>query len=140
MQATKQETAHGERSHSIGRQMSKWVDQVLGPSFNQFCPSDSWQPAINLYEDGTHYYVVADLAGTKPDEIDLRVEKGVMMLTGQRVVPEPAEAQHPVRLHLMEIDHGRFCRKIDLPGDVDVSSISATYRNGYLWIRLPRAK
>ena len=44
----------------------------------------------------------------------------------------------PVRAHHMEIDSGRFCREIDLPGNVDVEAIEATYRNGFLWIRLPK--
>jgi len=41
----------------------------------------------------------------------------------------------------MEIDHGRFCRKLNLPPDVDVdasANLSASYGSGYLWIYLPR--
>ena len=50
-----------------------------------------------------------------------------------------AGAEHRrIRIHLMEIDHGAFCREVELPEDVDRERISATYRNGMLWIELPK--
>ena len=38
----------------------------------------------------------------------------------------------------MEIDHGGFCREVELPEDVDRDRIAANYRNGMLWIELPK--
>jgi HSP20 family molecular chaperone IbpA len=38
----------------------------------------------------------------------------------------------------MEIDHGGFCREVELPEDVDRERIAANYRNGMLWIELPK--
>jgi HSP20 family protein len=46
--------------------------------------------------------------------------------------------QRRVRIHLMEIDHGSFCREVELPEDVDRERIAANYRNGMLWIELPK--
>ena len=43
-----------------------------------------------------------------------------------------------IRVHLMEIDHGSFCREVELPEDVDRKRIAANYRNGMLWIELPK--
>jgi len=41
---------------------------------------------------------------------------------------------------LMEIDHGHFVRDVELPHDVHSEQITATYRNGMLWIELPKKK
>jgi HSP20 family molecular chaperone IbpA len=38
----------------------------------------------------------------------------------------------------MEIDHGSFCREVELPHDVARDRISAVYRDGLLWIELPK--
>ena len=38
----------------------------------------------------------------------------------------------------MEIDHGTFSREVELPQDVDREQITATYRNGMLWIEIPK--
>ena len=49
-----------------------------------------------------------------------------------------AHEHRRVRIHLMEIDHGAFCREVELPEDIDRERISANYRNGMLWIELPK--
>jgi HSP20 family molecular chaperone IbpA len=43
-----------------------------------------------------------------------------------------------VRVHLMEIDHGMFAREVELPKDVDHERITANYRNGLLWVEIPK--
>ena len=42
-----------------------------------------------------------------------------------------------MRIVCMEIDHGLFCRVLQLPRQVDLMAISTEYANGLLWIRLP---
>ena len=44
-----------------------------------------------------------------------------------------------VRIHLMEIDHGAFSREVELPLDVDRNNITANYRNGMLWVEIPKS-
>jgi HSP20 family protein len=134
-------TVEEDKRRPMSQQISRWVDQVLGPSFHQYCPGEVWRPAVNIYEDQTHYCVVVDLAGMNPEEIDLRVDKGVLLLSGDRPVSEMPDAGGMVRLHLMEIDHGRFCREIRLPENADIESteaVAATYRCGLLWIKIPK--
>ncbi len=41
-------------------------------------------------------------------------------------------------MHLMEIDHGSFARDVELPQDVHHEQINARYRDGMLWIELPK--
>lgn len=123
---------------SMARQMGKWVDQVLGPQYHQFCPADAWNPAVNIYETQGQYCIVMDLAGVKGEEIDVRVESGVLVISGERAVPGLSECSEPVRMHLMEIDHGRFCRTLEVPENVDVKGFKAVYGNGYLWVKMPK--
>jgi len=130
--------AEEDKFTSMAKQMGKWMDQVLGQKFHHYCRGDGWQPAINLCEDDAQYCVVVDLAGVKASELDLRAEKGVMILSGERTMPELPDPVGEVRLHLMEIDHGRFSRTVELPENVDIDGIEAFYRNGYLWIRIPK--
>ena len=48
------------------------------------------------------------------------------------------ESRGRVRMHLMEIDHGGFGREVELPEDVRQADINAAYRNGMLWIEIPK--
>lgn len=122
---------------SLAQQMSKWVDQVLGPGYHSYATSEGWSPAINVYEDKTHYCLVVDLAGIRPEDI-LRVENGVLVISGARQTPGLEELNSPVRLHHMEIEHGRFSRRLEVPKNVDIDAIEASYRNGFLWVRMPK--
>jgi len=128
---------------SMARSMSRWVNHVLGGALQKYRAGEVWIPSVNLYEDADHYCLIVDLAGMDPSGIDLRVEEGALVLSGQRSIPEMPEPSGPTRVRLMEIDHGPFCRKLDLPDDVDVeaaANLEAVYGNGYLRIRLPKGQ
>ena len=60
------------------------------------------------------------------------------MLSGQRATPCIQKVAGRIQVHHMEIDHGRFYRAMKLPHDVDIGAISATYRNGFLYVELPK--
>jgi HSP20 family protein len=112
----------------------------LGAGFYGFCPRETWAPAVNLYETTESYLVCVDLAGVVKDEIELSVERHRLMVRGTRAVPQQEEDESAARLriHLMEIDHGPFCREVELPDNILEAKIEAVYRDGLLWITLPK--
>ncbi len=128
---------------NLARQMGKLVDQYQ-KGFYSFMPSESWTPNVNLYETELAYLVCVDLAGVDKEKIDLTVAEQRLKIKGARIVPtdpgsEEGDLQgRRVKVHLMEIDHGGFCREVELPNDVAHDKIIATYRNGLLWVELPK--
>ena len=128
---------------NLTRQMSRMVEQMQKGYYN-FCPSETWTPTVNLYETDSEYHVTVDLAGVEKDKIDLVVSDGRLTLKGIRPVPtcpqiaQDEETPRRVRVHVMEIDHGSFCRVVELPLDVHHERIVAQYDNGLLWIHLPK--
>lgn len=142
------ETASEGAFGNVVRQMNKVVEQMQKGYFS-YCPSETWSPQVNLYENDTAYLVCVDLAGVDKEKIELTVSDGTLKLRGQRHVPSPAGmgggggfdadgGSGRVRIHLMEIDYGQFCREVQLPQDVAVERISAAHLNGMLWIELPK--
>ena len=130
---------HEDEFESMAKRMGKWVHRALGANYHRFGPAEAWNPAINLYEDDEQYHIIVDLSGVKPDKIDIRVdEKGVLMLEGVRDMPDVPCPAGSIKMHLMEIDQGPFCRSLDLPDDADIDNIEATYKTGLLWIRVPK--
>jgi HSP20 family protein len=134
--------AAGEQQFSnVVRQMGKMMDQMQKGYFN-FFPAETWTPAVNLYENDIGYIVCVDLSGVDKEKIDLVVAEGQLKLRGQRAVPTTPEGGEGrakgMRVHLMEIDYGPFCREVALPADVDQEKIRATYLNGMLFVELPR--
>ena len=123
---------------SLPNQMSRWVEQVLGKNYHKYCPGEAWAPVVNLYEDAVSYLLVVDLAGLRTEDIDLRVEKNILVLSGDRQTPALPKTSPPVRVRLMEIDHGPFCRSVELPADANLEAVEACYRGGFLWVRVSK--
>ncbi|MDP6045564.1 MAG: Hsp20/alpha crystallin family protein [Phycisphaerae bacterium] len=121
--------------------ISQWGDNVLGGGgYQQYCSEQTWSPDMNVYESPQQYTLVVDLAGLRGEDIELESDDGVLRLSGQRDMPDPHEPADDVKIRLMEIDHGWFCRAIEIPDDADESRINATCRSGFLRIVLPKKK
>lgn len=151
------ETATEQPFGSLARQANKLMDQMQ-KGFYAYS-NESWTPNVNLYETANSYLVCVDLAGVEKEKIDVEVQDQRLRLRGTRVVPrfddvgevavEPSDAADDaprdpppwrVRIHLMEIDHGPFAREVELPSDANRERITATHRNGLLWIEIPRGE
>ena len=98
-----------------------------------------WQPRVNFYETTSRYLLCVELAGMSCPKIGVRVTERTLSISGVRPKPGLADVEEDVSVHVMEIDSGRFQRELSLPEDVDTERISAQYRQGYLWITLPRS-
>jgi HSP20 family protein len=139
-------TAAERPFQSMPAGVNKMMDQ-LSKGYFGFAPSDTWTPNVNLYETDEAYVVCVDLAGVDKKKIDIEVDGQRLILRGARPVPTMPDGelspdgsgpQRRLRVHLMEIDHGTFGRQVELPDDVQKERITATHRNGMLWIELPK--
>ncbi len=128
-------------------ELARRREQSLGPmpvtvvgmrSYYQYCPVESWRPPVNLYESRDSYFVCVDLAGMERDDIEVTLNGNVLVISGVREHPQPPGGKD-ISIHLMEIDTGPFCRSVEIPTEVDLGSIQASYsKSGYLWIELPK--
>lgn len=72
----------------------------------------TWEPPVDLFETETEVWVLAALPGVSPDELDILVDTGVLVLAGERRVPA---ALRRAAIWRMEIPSGRFERRVPLP-------------------------
>ncbi len=74
-------------------QLAGQLGQVIGNFWQwhsgDFCPVDSWSPAVNLYRYESYYDVCVDLAGVDRKLVDVRVQPGMLVIRGTREAPEP---------------------------------------------------
>lgn len=94
-------------------------------------------PAINMYETDKAVVVETPLAGVKPENVQVSVEKGVLTLRGESKNEHEVEDKNYYR---KEVRSGSFFREIALPAQVIENDVSAEFENGMLKIICPKAK
>jgi len=95
----------------------------------------AFEPPVDVWESETEVIVEAELPGVKVDDIDLRLDAGALILSGN--LPERSELSGA---HLrIERPRGRFHRAVGLPAEV-ASEPRATLRGGVLKVRLPKTR
>jgi len=114
------------------------MKEMMGQNYFRSSSPDCWRPALNVYDLPDRFVVCVELAGVDREKIDVSAEHDSLYIRGWRSKPLIPDSPEEVSVHVMEIDSGRFHRKVSIPEDVDQSAIEAHYRNGYLWIELPR--
>jgi HSP20 family protein len=96
----------------------------------------AWMPRINVKRSGDDLAVNVELAGIKPEDVDLEVTDGVLTVSGQRNAETEREDEGWM---IRESSYGSFERSIALPEGVDAASISANFHDGMLEIHVPKA-
>lgn len=91
----------------------------------------SWQPPVDIYTGRDGWLVKFDLAGVRPEDIQLLVNDCAMTVTGIRRDWQILEEQ---RAWSMEIAYNRFERTVELPCRLEDLSIHSEYRDGMLLI------
>lgn len=125
----------GEPFDEWSRKIHDIMDEMQRRDYVQFRDAGTWQPATNVYETRSAYFICVELAGVEEHEIDVScVECTRITIRGRRAQPRPLGVEGPLSVHAMEIDEGEFRREIELPEPIDVDRMEATYSKGYLWI------
>ncbi|RPI26398.1 MAG: Hsp20/alpha crystallin family protein [Acidobacteria bacterium] len=97
--------------------------------------SGSWIPPVDIYESADALLVKAELPEVSREDIDIRLENGVLTIRGERKLQEELKKHNCYR---MESQYGAFSRSFSLPRTVDSEKIEANYKDGVLNIRIPK--
>lgn len=88
---------------------------------------------IDLYRDGDHYMLNADLPGIDPGTVDVDVDGQLLTIRAERT----ARSQDGVKWLARERSSGSFLRQFNLGDGIDTERISANYDNGVLSVMIP---
>ncbi|MFN8216496.1 MAG: Hsp20/alpha crystallin family protein [Solirubrobacterales bacterium] len=94
-----------------------------------------WVPPMDLVETDDSLILRADLPGLKREEIEIEVKDGVLTVSGER------RAEHEGRregYHRVERSFGRFSRSLGLPKGIRAESVSASFEDGVLEVKMPK--
>ena len=94
-----------------------------------------WSPEVDITEDDKEYLVKADLPEMKRDEINVKVENGVLLISGERKAEKEEKNK---KFHRIERSYGSFMRSFTLPEDADGAKVAAEFKDAVLKVHLPK--
>ena len=110
----------------LDRVASSMLDQRQSP---RLMPMD-------LFRDGDHYVLTADLPGVDPGSVDVDVDGQLLTIRAER----SARTEEGVQWLARERGSGSYLRQLTLGKDIDTENISAHYENGVLSVMIPVAE
>ena len=93
-------------------------------------------PAVDVVETPEAYVFHADLPGVEAKDVKITVNGDTLTLRGER---KREEKQTEGSLHRFERSYGSFERAFTLGMPVRPDQVKASYKNGVLEIRVPKA-
>lgn len=114
--------------HFFGRFPKRWTG-------NGDIALPNWSPLVDISEDDKEYLVKADLPEMKKEDVKVTVEEGVLSISGER---KSEKEEKNKKFHRIERSYGTFLRTFTLPEDADAKKIAAEFKDGVLWVHLPK--
>ena len=109
------------------RELDRMTDTLLGVRQGpRVMPMD-------LYREGDHYVLAADLPGIDPGSVDIDVDGQMLTIRAERTLGVAEGAKWIARERMS----GSFLRQLNLGQDIDVEKIAANYTNGVLSVTIP---
>jgi HSP20 family protein len=97
----------------------------------------TWAPPVDIFEKHDHLIIRAEIPGVQKEDVDVRIENGVLTLQGER--KQEAEVTEG-NAYRMERIYGTFTRTFSLPTTVDAAKVTATYKDGVLEVTIPKVE
>jgi len=94
-----------------------------------------WAPLVDITEDDKEYLIKAELPEVKKEDVAVKVENGVLTISGER---RSEKEEKGLRFHRIERSYGRFERSFTVPEDAAGEQVTADYKDGILKVRVPK--
>jgi HSP20 family protein len=97
----------------------------------------AWVPPVDIFERQDQLVIRAEVPGVQKEDMDVRIENGVLTLHGERKQDTDVKDECALR---MERVYGAFTRSFSLPTTVDAARVAAVYKDGVLEVTVPKAE
>jgi HSP20 family protein len=110
------------------------IDRLFEDTFQH--DGNSFTPAVDIKENNDEIRLELELAGMKPEDVEIIAENGVLTVRGEKR-SERKEGDES-RYQVVERTYGTFMRTFQLPQGIDADQIKAEFDNGVLTLHIPK--
>lgn len=122
---------------TMQREINRMFDSFFrGSGSEEGLRMPSWDPAVDVAENDTAYIVRVELPGVTRNDVKIVVQDRQLTIRGEK---KQEKEQKGAEYHRVERSYGAFQRSFTLPSGVHADKIDATFTDGVLTVRLPKA-
>jgi HSP20 family protein len=143
------EIARRERPGHLSpfHEFEQWFEDAWKKPFSLLSPS-FWpdlriaqryeiSPSVDIYEEGNEVVFKTDLPGIRKEDLKIDLSEKFLTISGEKKRKEQFEREDYLRY---ERSFGCFCRRFELPGNLNTEKIKAHFEDGVLEVRIPMTK
>lgn len=98
---------------------------------------DDVSPSVDIFEEKGDMVIKAEMPGIKKEDVNVSITDSMVTISGQKKQEEKVEKKD---YHRVERSYGSFCRRFQLPENVNSDKVKASFKDGVLEVRLPKTK
>ena len=123
---------------AMQERMTRLFDETLSHIWREEgMPRGVWSPPVDILERKNELILKIDVSEVNQDEIDIKVEENTLVIQGERKRIKETEEETFLKI---ERPYGTFHRAFTVPRTIDRERIKASYKDGVLWVVLPKRK
>ena len=128
-----------EPFRDIQGEMNRLFDSFFGRPLGTATGTGSraWMPVVDMYETKDDLILSFELPGVREKEVSVSITGDLLTVKGERQFNQELNNDN---YHHMERAYGKFERTVQLPMPVQTGRVAATYRDGVLEVKLPKAE
>jgi HSP20 family protein len=97
----------------------------------------TWAPVLDMRETKDDLVLSFELPGISEKDVSLSITGDLLTVRGERTLNRDSKDES---VHHVERIYGQFERSVQLPMPVQHEKVKATYRDGVLEVKLPKAE
>jgi HSP20 family protein len=97
----------------------------------------TWAPVLDMHETENEVVLNFELPGVSEKDVALSITGDLLTLKGERTVNREFKDENTYHAERV---YGKFERSVQLPMPVQSEKVKATYRDGVLEVKLPKAE
>ena len=121
----------------IQQEMNRLFDSFFGSPAMMTTGDRFWVPLVDMYETKDDLHVTFEVPGVREKEVGVSITGDLLTVKGER---KWDSEQKDDSYYCLERVYGKFERSVALPVPVQADKVKASYRDGVLEIRLPKAE
>ena len=139
---TRRKSSPTEDSYHPLKTLQQDIDLMFDNFFNGFSSQSNnasqtglISPRMDVSETEDAYHLTLDLPGVAEEDVDISISGETLVIRAKKHHETKEDNAH---YHFVERSSGEYVRKLNLPSEINLEDISASYKDGVLMVELPK--